>query len=104
MTIPVLEREISIPDGRGTFAAGTLVAPEGTRGLVLFAHGSGSSLHSPRNRYVASFLQSRGLSTLLMDLLTVDEEEAERWTRHLRFDIGAPGRALEVSAEPDRER
>jgi putative phosphoribosyl transferase len=67
--------------------AGTLRLPDGARGLVLFAHGSGSSRHSPRNQYVARFLESRGLGTLLIDLLSAVEEEQERWTRHLRFDI-----------------
>jgi pimeloyl-ACP methyl ester carboxylesterase len=56
--------------------------------VVLFAHGSGSSRLSPRNRYVAGVLQQAGCATLLIDLLTPEEEEAERWTRHLRFDIG----------------
>jgi putative phosphoribosyl transferase len=65
---------------------GTLGIPDRPRGVVLFAHASGSNRHSPRNRYVASYLQSHGLATLLLDLLTVEEEEEERWTRHLRFD------------------
>lgn len=67
---------------------GNLTMPEGAQGLVLFAHGSGSSRHSPRNRYVAQVLSDAGFATLLIDLLTADEESAERWTRHLRFDIG----------------
>jgi putative phosphoribosyl transferase len=62
--------------------------PDRAQGIVLFAHGSGSSRHSPRNRYVAQVLSDAGLATLLIDLLTADEEAAERWTRHLRFDIG----------------
>lgn len=66
---------------------GDLVVPEGAHGLVVFAHGSGSSRKSPRNRYVAEVLHERGLGTLLFDLLTEEEEEAERVTRHLRFDI-----------------
>ena len=61
--------------------------PEEARGLVLFAHGSGSSRHSPRNRYVAEILQAAGLGTLLMDLLTRDEDEVDRFTRQFRFDI-----------------
>src|SRR5574341_238966 len=56
-------------------------------GLVIFAHGSGSSRHSPRNRAVAAALHDAGLSTLLFDLLTAEEEHAERFTAHLRFDI-----------------
>jgi putative phosphoribosyl transferase len=57
-------------------------------GVVVFAHGSGSSRHSPRNRLVAGQLNQGGLATLLIDLLSEDEEQAERHTRHLRFDIG----------------
>lgn len=62
--------------------------PEGARGVVLFAHGSGSGRHSPRNRYVARTLREAGLATLLVDLLTPGEEEEDRRTGHLRFDIG----------------
>ena len=67
---------------------GSLALPDGARGLVLFAHGSGSSRHSPRNRYVAEILQAAGLGTLLMDLLTREEDEVDRFTRQFRFDIG----------------
>jgi dienelactone hydrolase len=67
---------------------GTLTVPPGARGVVLFAHGSGSSRHSPRNRFVAGELQRGGLATLLIDLLTADEEAVDLRTRHLRFDIG----------------
>jgi putative phosphoribosyl transferase len=67
---------------------GSLTLPEGARGLVLFAHGSGSSRHSPRNQYVAEILQGAALGTLLMDLLTRDEDEVDRFTRQFRFDIG----------------
>jgi putative phosphoribosyl transferase len=67
---------------------GNLLIPDGATGIVLFAHGSGSSRHSPRNRYVAGVLQQAGLATLLIDLLTPDEEEIDLRTRHLRFDIG----------------
>ena len=56
-------------------------------GLVLFAHGSGSSRHSPRNQFVARVLREAGVGTLLFDLLTAEEEQAEAYTRHLRFDI-----------------
>lgn len=64
-----------------------LKVPQLAQGAVLFAHGSGSSRHSPRNQYVAGILNQAGLATLLLDLLTPDEEEAERSTRHLRFNI-----------------
>ncbi len=66
---------------------GELVMPAAAKGLVLFAHGSGSSRHSPRNQYVARVLQKAGIATLLFDLLTEEEERLERHTRHLRFDI-----------------
>jgi dienelactone hydrolase len=66
---------------------GSLVVPGGASGLVLFAHGSGSSRFSPRNRYVASVLQSVGLATLLIDLLTAEEEAIDADTGELRFDI-----------------
>ena len=72
----------------GVHLEGDLANPPGARGIVLFAHGSGSSRHSPRNRQVAGELNDLGLATLLLDLLTPDEERAERQTRHLRFDIG----------------
>jgi len=66
---------------------GDLACPGNATGLVLFAHGSGSSRHSSRNKYVASELNQAGLATLLFDLLTEQEEYEERYTRHLRFDI-----------------
>src|SRR5688500_15322106 len=62
-------------------------APEDARGLVLFAHGSGSSRRSPRNQFVARVLQEAGIATLLFDLLTPREEQEEYFTRQLRFDI-----------------
>jgi putative phosphoribosyl transferase len=67
--------------------AGDLTVPDDARGLVLFAHGSGSSRFSPRNRAVAKALREAGLGTLLMDLLTADEENVDLRTGHLRFDI-----------------
>ena len=73
---------------------GDLAVPPGASGVVLFAHGSGSSRHSSRNRYVASVLQEAGLATLLIDLLTVDEERVDMVTGHLRFDIGLLARRL----------
>lgn len=66
---------------------GNLGVPADAVGVILFAHGSGSSRRSPRNRLVAELLQERGLATLLIDLLTSDEEEIDRVTSHLRFDI-----------------
>lgn len=66
---------------------GDLVVPPDASGVVLFAHGSGSSRHSPRNRYVAASLQAMGFATLLMDLLTGEEEWIDERTAQLRFDI-----------------
>ena len=80
-------REVTVPIGSVTLD-GSLGVPRGARGVVLFAHGSGSSRHSPRNRYVADELRRGGLATLLVDLLTPDEELRDDRTRELRFDIG----------------
>lgn len=66
---------------------GDLILPDKATGLVIFAHGSGSSRHSPRNRFVAGRINEAGVGTLLMDLLTVDEERVDEFTRELRFDI-----------------
>jgi putative phosphoribosyl transferase len=67
---------------------GDLSLPAGARGVVLFAHGSGSSRHSPRNQFVARTIREAGVGTLLFDLLTRDEEASDSRTGHLRFDIG----------------
>ncbi len=67
---------------------GNLLIPEQAKGLVAFAHGSGSSRHSPRNQYVAQVLRDAGLATLLFDLLTLDEEAEDLITGKQRFDIG----------------
>jgi len=67
---------------------GDLTIPVGAGQVVLFAHGSGSSRHSSRNRYVAEVLQNSGLATLLIDLFTAEEEQVDNRTAHLRFDIG----------------
>jgi dienelactone hydrolase len=83
----VEERLVRVAAG-GVELEGNLAVPEGARGVVLFAHGSGSSRHSPRNRHVAGVLQVAGLATLLIDLLTATEEAVDVRTRHLRFDIG----------------
>jgi putative phosphoribosyl transferase len=87
------EREVSVPVGPITLE-GNLSIPEGTREIVLFAHGSGSGRHSPRNRYVAGELRQAGLATLLIDLLTSEEEEVDLRTRHLRFDMGLLAKRL----------
>ncbi|WP_189600267.1 dienelactone hydrolase family protein [Streptomyces lateritius] len=87
---------VSIP-ADGSAIAGDLVLPPEAAAVVLFAHGSGSSRHSPRNRAVAASLQDVGLGTLLMDLLTAREEQVDVVTARHRFDIGLLGRRL-VSA------
>jgi putative phosphoribosyl transferase len=81
------ERLVRVHTGIVTLA-GNLVVPEGASGVVLFAHGSGSSRLSPRNRAVARELSGRGLATLLIDLLTAEEERVDVETAHMRFDIG----------------
>jgi dienelactone hydrolase len=80
------EQLVQVPVGAVTLD-GNLGVPAGARGIVLFAHGSGSSRHSPRNRYVAGVLREAGFATLLMDLLTADEETIDLRTQRLRFDI-----------------
>ncbi len=89
--------EVKVELGDGPALAGHLTLPEGAQGLVAFAHGSGSSRHSPRNAMVARALQNAGLGTLLLDLLTAQEEEAERDTLALRFDIGLLAGRLEAT-------
>ena len=80
-------RAIRIPAGSVTLD-GEIHAPPGAAGIVLFAHGSGSSRHSPRNKFVAQQLRKAGLGTVLFDLLTADEERADAARGHLRFNIG----------------
>jgi dienelactone hydrolase len=80
------ERPVRIPAGTVTLE-GSLAIPAGACAVILFAHGSGSSRHSPRNRFVAHTLYQAGLATLLMDLLTRQEEDADAAAGHLRFDI-----------------
>ena len=80
------QRDIEIPVDKGTIR-GTLTVPQKVRGIIIFAHGSGSSRFSPRNQFVAKSLQQRDFATLLLDLLTDKEEEQDVWTREHRFDI-----------------
>jgi len=97
---PMLAAPAAIPlPGRAGVLHGELVVPAGAPGVVVFAHGSGSSRHSPRNRQVADGLRARGLGTLLMDLLTADEEAADLRTRHLRFDIDLLAGRLEAAID-----
>ncbi len=81
-----VRREVSIHVG-DVWLDGTLSIPRTATGIVIFAHGSGSSRHSPRNLHVAAVLQSRGIATLLFDLLTSQEEAVDQHTAALRFDI-----------------
>jgi dienelactone hydrolase len=77
---------VRIPAG-GMVLDADLAIPENAQAIIVFAHGSGSGRHSPRNRYVAEILNRRGFATLMADLLTEDEELADNMTRRLRFDI-----------------
>ena len=88
---------VQIPAGACVLDA-DLAGPDAPVGVVAFAHGSGSSRHSPRNREVAAVLQEAGLATLLADLLTPEEEQADLRTGHLRFDIGLlAGRLVDIT-------
>src|SRR5438093_6099603 len=97
------ELQVEIPLA-SVVLAGDLVVPLSAAGLVLFAHGSGSSRHSPRNRYVAGVLQEAGLATLLLDLLRPEEEEVDERTAHLRFDIALLAERLVLAADWLRDR
>ncbi len=98
-------REVRIPVGDASLY-GDLVLPPGFRGLVLFAHGSGSGRHSARNRQVAQHLQHVGIATLLFDLLTAQEEQTDLNTREHRFDISLLTRRMQdatvwAAAQPE---
>jgi putative phosphoribosyl transferase len=80
------EHSVHVPAGQVTLE-GDLAIPGDARGVVLFAHGSGSSRHSPRNRYVAGVLNQAGLATLLFDLLTPAEERLDQVSAELRFNV-----------------
>ena len=94
--IPTVERPVDVDVGDAVLA-GDLTVPGGA-GTVVFAHGSGSSRHSPRNQHVAAALRDAGLGTLLLDLLTEDEEQLDRRTARLRFDIALLARRLAGAA------
>jgi putative phosphoribosyl transferase len=93
-----VERTVSIPAGEVSLE-GTLGVPERAGGVVLFAHGSGSSRFSPRNRFVARTLRDAHLGTLLLDLLSPAEEEIDEITRHHRFDIPMLAQRLVVAID-----
>jgi dienelactone hydrolase len=84
---------------RGVTLEGNLLLPDAARGVVVFAHGSGSSRFSSRNRYVAEVLRGAGLGTFLLDLLTREEEAIDERTRHLRFDIDLLAERLVATVE-----
>jgi putative phosphoribosyl transferase len=95
----VVERTVRVSTA-GVLLEGDLAVPVAKpRGVVLFAHGSGSSRHSPRNRRVADVLQQNGWATLLLDLLTPQEEKVDLRTRELRFDIARLARRLTGAAD-----
>jgi putative phosphoribosyl transferase len=81
-----LEIQVKIPAGDAVLD-GDLAIPSGASGIAVFAHGSGSSRHSPRNKSVARVIREAGVGSLLFDLLTREEESVDVFTRHLRFDI-----------------
>lgn len=87
-TLKGKEEPVRIPIDSVLLSGDLYMQASGKQGIIVFAHGSGSSRHSPRNRYVVSVLQNAGFSTLLFDLLTEDEERIDEQTAHLRFDIG----------------
>jgi predicted alpha/beta-hydrolase family hydrolase len=93
-----ISREVMIPLNSITLQ-GELNVPAGGKGIVIFAHGSGSSRHSPRNQYVAQVIHQAGIGTLLFDLLTQEEERIDLRTRHLRFDIGLLAQRLVEATE-----
>jgi dienelactone hydrolase len=93
-----IEAEVAIPVGKETIE-GNLVIPSGAKGVVLFAHGSGSGRLSPRNQYVARILNVAGIGTLLIDLLTKEEEEIDVATGEFRFDIGLLSQRLVGATE-----
>ena len=82
-----IKQTVEIPTAKVSLQ-GELIVPAKAPGIVVFAHGSGSSRFSPRNQAVAAIIRQAGIGTLLFDLLTADEEAVDIHTRHLRFDIG----------------
>lgn len=96
---PAVEQGVRIRVGGDAAIDGDLVLPAEPVGLIVFAHGSGSGRHSPRNRAVGAGLQERRLGTLLVDLLTPDEEQIDLRTRRLRFDIGLLAGRLEATTQ-----
>lgn len=98
MSVPV------VIDSSGGELPGDLVVPEEARGIVVFAHGSGSSRHSSRNRAVAEVLRASGFATLLIDLLTEEEERVDLRARELRFDIDLLASRVSTAVEQIRRQ
>ncbi len=96
VTPPAADVVLTIPGG---VLGATLAVPDHPIGVVLFAHGSGSSRFSPRNRFVAERLQRAKLATMLIDLLTTDEERTDRVTAEFRFDVYLLARRLVAATE-----
>ena len=86
MPVDVQKQQVRVP-AESAFVEGDLRVPPDTTGLVIFAHGSGSSRFSSRNRHVAEYLEEHGFATLLLDLLTKEEDEVDQRTTEYRFDI-----------------
>ena len=101
MAHPVIDA-VQIPDGNARLD-GDLRMPEHATGLVIFAHGSGSSRFSTRNRQVAEALDRAGFATLLLDLLTKDEESVDVYSREFRFDIPRLGRRVVAATDWARD-
>ena len=93
--------ELSVPAGA---LGAELAAGVSDRGLIVFAHGSGSSRRSPRNRRVAETFRGAGFGTLLFDLLTPEEQERDAETRELRFDVALIGERMTAAVDAARER
>lgn len=93
-----IKREVRVQTQHGPIY-GNLSIPPGSKAIVVFAHGSGSGRHSPRNNFVAEQLQQAGLATFLMDLLTEEEERVDMVTRQFRFDIDRLGWRLVLARE-----
>ena len=93
-----MRKQVTV-EGGGVALPGDLTVPDDPSGLVLFAHGSGSSRRSPRNQAVAASLNEAGFGTLLFDLLTADEERLDARTAELRFDIMLLARRLTMAVD-----
>ena len=103
------QKESMTAPSTNTKLEGNLIIPKAAEGIVVFAHGSGSSRHSPRNQYVAQVLNNAGLATLLTDLLTREEEEVDIKTRQHRFNIDLLSKRLVavtdwITQNPDTQK